>query len=90
MFLVPTGLGLDIVGFLLVVIYGHSLFIHMTSDASPAADLGKAGDLVFWVKGDASVDRRDERRKLAALCGVVLVVIGFSLQIVGSIAGILG
>ena len=88
--LVPVGLGLDIVGFILVVRYAHSLFIHITSDAIPDANLGRDGDVVFsGVAGGASVDRADVHRKYKAWAGVALVVVGFGLQMAGAIFGIL-
>ena len=86
-YLVPIGLMLDIAGFLLVVRYGHALFLHMGSGPADNAK-GKDGDLYFEGAG-ADVDAADSRRKKKAWTGVWLVVGGFVLQIFGSLASIL-
>ena len=85
LYTIPTGLTLDIVGFLLIIRYGHSLF--MRSGSGPADDsMGKDGDLYFRHEGPD--DGQDRRRRAWAYVGVTTVIIGFGLQIVGSMAAI--
>ena len=83
-YLVPIGLMLDIVGFLLVVRYGHALFLHAGS-GPPDNAKGKDGDWYAEMLGE-DIDAADTRLKRKAKAGVCLVVIGFVLQIVGSLA----
>ena len=85
LYTIPAGLTLDIIGFLLIIRYGHSLF--MKSGSGPPDDnMGKDGDLYFQHEGpDAGQDRR---RRAWAYVGVTTVTVGFGLQIVGSMAAI--
>ena len=82
----PLGLGIDIVGFILVVLYGHSLFMR-SGTGPPHNEIGRDGDLYFQHSG-LSDDRGERRRMFKAHLGVGLVVAGFCIQIVGSIAAI--
>ena len=52
----PLGLALDVVGFLLVVRYGHSLFLRFGTGV-PDSTTGKDGDLYFEVPGPRTVER---------------------------------
>ena len=78
----PSGLILDIVGFLLVIRYGHSLFIR-SGTGPPVDNIGKDGDLYLQRKGPS--EGRDNGRRLWAHVGVATVIIGFGLQIIGSL-----
>ena len=86
-YLIPIGLVLDIVGFLLVVRYGHALFIHVRS-GPPEAATGRDGDLYIEISR-ADAEPEDQRRRRKAWMGVWVVVGGFAVQIVGSLASIL-
>ncbi len=78
------GLGLDIVGFLLVIKYGHSLFLW----AGAKLPTKQKDDVLYFYGGE--LERKDVfgRRRLWAKLGVALVAIGFSSQIVGAVAAI--
>ena len=85
LYTIPSGLTLDIVGFLLIIRYGHSLF--MRSGSGPPDDsMGKDGDLYFQHEGPDEGQYR--RRRVWAYVGVTTVIVGFGLQIVGSMAAI--
>ena len=81
----PLGLSLDIIGFILIIRYGHSLFIRSGS-RPPDDSIGKDGDLYLQHGGP---DRGQDRiRRCWARVGVATVITGFGLQIVGSAAAI--
>ena len=81
--MVPAGLMLDIVGFYLVVKYGHSLFMR-TVVRVPKADEWNDGDFAFTVDGPAKeVESRGRSRRRKAHLGVGLILTGFVLQIAG-------
>ena len=82
------GLGLDIFGFILVIRYGHSLFIRTAPTPPPPGwPEGKDGDI--YIQYDGPPDKGgDSRRRFRAKLGVALVVVGFTFQIVGAIAAI--
>ena len=82
----PFGLFLDIIGVVLVIRYGHALFIR-TGATPPRPDEGKDGDL--YIKHSGPDEGDHARRSFWAQVGVVLLVVGFVLQIIGSIAAIL-
>ena len=85
--LIPTGLLLDIVGFLMVVKYGHNLLIRV--GGLPDDSIGKDGD--EWKVIDRSYKGESEeskRLRLKARVGVGIVVVGFGLQLIGSVAAI--
>ena len=82
--LTPIGIALDIIGFGLVIRYGHSLFIHISS-SKPPDETGKDGDL-FMVVGNGEADTQAKKRRILARAGVVVVIIGFILQFIGSFA----
>lgn len=77
-----VGLVLDVFGFLLIVRYGHSLFLRVGAGA-PRENEGKDGDFFLEIAG--ADDRGDRQRRRKAHVGVATVVVGFSLQIVGTI-----
>ncbi len=77
-----VGLILDIVGFILIIRYGHSLFLRVGAGA-PRASEGRDGDFYFDVPG--ANDGGDGQRRRKARAGVATVMVGFGLQIVGSI-----
>lgn len=81
----PVGLALDVVGFVLIIRHGHALFIH-TGTASPSPEMGKDGDLYFQYAGQQR--EVNDRQRSWAMEGVVMVVSGFVLQLIGSMAGI--
>ena len=81
----PLGLTLDIVGFILLVRYGHSLFMRSGVDL-PVDNIGKDGDL--YLRHQGADEGHDIRRRFWAHVGVAIVLIGFTLQVVGSIAAI--
>ena len=87
LYLTPIGLILDIVGFLMVVLYGHRLF--KRSGGLPDNSKGKDGD--EWIVEDRSYkgeSSESKRLRFKAYLGVGIVVFGFSLQIIGSLAAI--
>lgn len=84
----PLGLLIDIGGFLLVVRYGHALFIRSGPSVPSGPDTeGKEGDLFLLSRG-AGVESGERHRRRWAHVGVYTVVAGFGLQIVGAIAAI--
>ena len=86
-----AGLLMDILGFLLVVLYGHALFIRSGS-APPQDSVGRDGDLyIQHENGDTEAGAQQHRaRYRKAWAGVWLVVVGFGLQILGTTAAQLG
>ena len=85
LYTIPAGLTLDIVGVLLIIRHGHSLF--MRSGSGPPDDsMGKDGDLYF--QHEEPDGGQDRRRRAWAYVGVTTVTAGFGLQIVGSMAAI--
>ena len=83
----PIGLALDILGFLIVVNYGHALFIR--SGGRPDHSKGKDGDLWFGDGSNKGESEESKRRRFWAKVGVGIVVFGFGLQIVGAMGVIL-
>ena len=85
LYTIPSGLTLDIIGFLLIIRYGHSLF--MGSGSGPPDDsMGKDGD--FYFRHEGPDKGQDSRRRIWAYVGVTTVIVGFVLQIFGSMAAI--
>ena len=80
----PVGLMLDIVGFLLIIRYGHSLFLRVVP-----GDLPDRQDHNLYLRADGIDEQIESRRRLYARIGVVAVVVGFGLQIIGSTAAII-
>ena len=78
---IPLGLAMDLFGVLLVIRYGHSLFIRI-GETTPEPGQGKDGDLFFTVRGGDSGQNKRHRR--LANAGVMVVVAGFAMQLVGS------
>lgn len=78
LWLAPAGLVLDIIGFLLVILLGHTLFV-------------LSGGLVVSQEKDGSVGFRILKKwqQNIAWVGVALVMVGFILQGIGSSAAIL-
>ena len=89
LFATPLGLLIDIVGVILIVMYGHVLFIR-SGTGPPNDSVGKDGDLYIQHSRPPNEDakRASRRRECLAYTGVGLVVFGFGLQIVGAIAAI--
>ena len=79
----PLGLMLDIAGFLLIIRYGHSLFLRVVS-----GNLPDRKDNNLYLRGDGVDERFESRLRLYARIGVVAVAVGFGLQVVGSTAAI--
>ena len=77
------GLALDIIGFCLVIKYGHSLFLWAGSNLP-----SKRKDDVVYLQSDAAGKDAFGGRRFWARFGVALVIIGFGFQIVGAIAAI--
>ena len=84
LYLTPIGLMLDIVGFLLIIRYGHSLFLRVVS-----GNLPNRRDSNLYLRVDGVDERTESRRRLYARIGVATVVVGFGLQAVGSTLAIL-
>lgn len=78
------GLALDIVGFLLVIKYGHSLFLWAGAKLPPK----QKNDVLYLYGGELTREDVFKRRRFWAKSGVVIVVIGFGFQIVGAVAAI--
>ena len=79
----PVGLMLDIVGFLLIIRYGHSLFLRVVSGNLPDRQ-----DSNLYLRVDGIDERIESRRRLYSRIGVVAVAVGFGLQVIGSTAAI--
>ena len=80
----PVGLILDIAGFLLIIRYGHSLFLRIVSGNLPDRQ-----DYNLYLRADGVDERIESRRRLYARIGVVAVAVGFGLQAIGSTLAIL-
>ena len=88
LYLTPIGLALDIVGFVLVVAYGHNLFMRVVAKPPRQDDKGFSRRRIYLES--AGSDLADARRPVQkAYCGVAIVVLGFVLQIAGATVGIL-
>ena len=88
--LVPVGLAMDLVGFLSVVRYGHSLFIWAGS-GPPDSGQGKDGDIFLRTAsegGSGQASGQTNRHRRFAFAGVAAVTVGFALQIIGAIAAL--
>ena len=87
----PLGLGLDIAGFVLVILYGHSLFLR-SGVGPPKGNPGKDGDMyvAFGSGNSEQIERSGRSRRFKAYVGAGLVILGFVLQIVGFLASIHG
>ena len=87
--LTSVGLVLDIVGFLLVYWYGRAIFATITNRA-PRKDEGKDGDCWLEVPGLSAeearkIQEKQRREHCLLLTGVGTVLLGFILQLIGSI-----
>ena len=80
----PVGLMLDIVGFLLIVRYGHSLFLRLVSGNLPDRQ-----DYNLYLQAGGVDEQIESRRRLYARIGVAAVAVGFGLQAIGSTLAIL-
>ena len=87
--LLPIGLGLDIIGFSLVLRYGHALFILTGTGPPPTGSEWIDGDLYFQVaEGKEATARRRFFRpdaRMWAKVGGGLVILGFMMQFVTSL-----
>jgi len=81
-FVTIAGLFLDLIGFVLVILYGHALFIRMGSDP-PQRGEGRDGDLYL----QTNAPDYGKRLSLARI-GVALVITGFLAQIAGAAIGL--
>ena len=81
----PVGLMLDILGFLLVFLYGHTIFMRVGT--GPPPETMPRSSYYWQVSGpyDESADRWTRRK---AQIGALAVGIGFGLQIIGAVAAI--
>lgn len=89
--LIPVGLALDLLGVVLLLAFGNARSIWVGS-GPPRADLGRDGDTYFAIEGDqqgipsiAKQERRERCRRIIWRIAVGLIVVGFTLQLVGSI-----
>ena len=81
----PLGLLLDIVGFILIIRFGHSLFLRAVSGSSP-----NRRDYIIYLEVPGNDDRKEGHRRLCAYAGVVAIITGFGLQAIGAMAALLG
>ena len=79
-YLTPLGLALDIIGFLIVIEFGHNIFMRFDKEPPDPGD-GRDGQIHWQSEGGTNIELR--RR---AYVGVCIVVVGFVFQIVGSVA----
>ena len=87
-FLQPIGLFLDIVGFWLVIEYGHVLFLR--AGAAPVPDKLDEGTFYFqYQNGGADSDSSDYKRRRRAKAGVYLVLTGFGAQFISAVASLI-
>ena len=84
LFITPVGLLLDLIGFVLIILNGHAFFIKSGTDEAPAK--GRPGNIYIQHEGPES--GRKDRQFFWAMTGAVMVVVGFTFQIVGSIVAI--
>ena len=91
--LTPTGLFLDIVGFILVYKYRDG-FAPIISNRDLLNNEGKDGDYGITLPDRSDeeiriIQEEDRRKRRRVLTGLGLILFGFALQIIGSIASIL-
>ena len=83
---VPAGFVLDVVGFILLISYGHNLFIWFGENPPKP---GEGNDTILHLEGPGLDSGQHRRLRQRALMGAWAVVIGFALQLIGSIAVLL-
>ena len=89
LYLQPFGLSLDIIGFWLVVRFGHALFLRIGTTL-PRPDEGRNGDVYLQIPRDESEgESKPDRRECWANVGVYLVIIGFIAQLIAALASLL-
>ena len=88
--LTSAGLALDIAGFLMVYLFRRG-FVSTVSNRAPSNDEGKDGD--YWVEAPGlsakeakQIQVKERRERCLVLMGVGAVLLGFVLQIIGSVA----
>ena len=90
MFLTPMGLFFDIVGFILVYKY-RDAFFPIISNRDLRNNEGKDGDYGITLPDLSDeeiriIQEKDRCKCRMALTGLVIIIFGFILQIIGSIA----
>ncbi len=81
-YLTTVGLGFDAIGFVLVFLYGHRIFMRF-SNRPPTSSEGRNGDLWFEYEGEDAGG--NNHQPVYAWLGAGLVVSGFVLQLIGSL-----
>ena len=81
---IPSGLLLDIAGFILILRYGHAFFLTISSRA-PRPEEGSEGSI--WLEYGGPPDNGHSHRLIKAKIGAGFIFTGFVLQLIGS-AGI--
>lgn len=82
-YLQPVGLFLDIIGFSLIFVFGHAVFIRLTL-GEPKDNEGMDGHIAVPTDSPEAVSRNRRFRSWAYL-GVGLVIIGFIVQLAASV-----
>ena len=82
-YLQPVGLLLDVIGFSLIFVFGHAVFIRLTL-GEPRDSEGMDGHIAISTNSPAAVSRNRKFRSYAYL-GVGLVMIGFIAQLAASV-----
>ena len=82
-YLQPVGLLFDVVGFSLIFVFGHAVFIRLTL-GEPRDDEGMDGHVAISTNSPEAVSRNRRFRRWAYM-GAGLVIIGFTAQLAASI-----
>lgn len=91
--LTPIGLGLDLLGVGLLLVFGNARHIWVSS-SPPHPDLGKDGDLYLQTDDPsgtptaAGLLKQERRQQFAWRVAVGLIMVGFGLQLVGAITAL--
>ena len=84
-YLITAGLGADIVGFALVVLNGHAIFIRVSNRPPTGDEVREMRNGDMWIQHEGDDAKGNSRQRKCAWLGVALVVLGFSLQLIGSL-----
>ncbi len=91
-YLTPLGLALDVVGFWLVIQFGHTIFFQIFDKEEDLPEIAKRqpGRLYAWVadpdQENQSITPKSSELRRIAWVGVSIVIIGFVFQIIGFVS----
>ena len=86
-YLQPLGLIIDIIGFILLIRYGHALFIRTGTSPMPPKDWW-VGSYYFQRENGEGPSSNDGQFRIAKW-GATLVITGFAVQFIGVISSLI-